>query len=346
MSVYESIEKARCKRRCLLFVILILAVVLVFTLNIALGSVEIPFQEVWNILLGKEGCDKVQTSIVMKIRLPRTLATVAGGVCLAVSGLLLQIFFSNPIVEPYVLGISSGAMMFVGIVLLGGYALGISVTSPMVMFWGALLGAFLVMLIVVLAARKVKSIVTLLVIGMMAGYVCSAVTSLLTAFADKEAIANYTLWTMGSFSGFTWQQVKILWVVTVVFTLAAMMMSKPLNALLLGERYAQSMGVGIKAFRMMIVVIASVLTAVLTAFAGPISFVGLAVPHITRILFGTSDNRILLPAAALTGALMTGLCDLVARMLFAPHEIPLGAITSIIGAPLVVYLLMRRNNGL
>lgn len=346
MDAYKAGSEAQYKRRCLLFILLAAGLLLVFTLNIALGSVEIPLKDVWGILLGKEGMDATQTSIVMKIRLPRTLATVAGGICLSVSGLLLQIFFSNPIVEPYVLGISSGAMMFVGIVLLGGYALGLSVTSPMVMFWGALGGAMLVMLIVVFAARKVKSIVTLLVIGMMAGYVCSAVTSILTAFAEKEAIANYTLWTMGSFSGFTWQQVKILWSVTAIFSLAAFLMSKPLNALLLGEKYAQSMGVGIKAFRMGIVVIASVLTAVLTAFAGPISFVGLAVPHISRILFGTSDNRILIPASLLAGALMTGLCDLGARMIFAPHELPLGAITSIVGAPLVVYLLMRRNNGL
>ena len=346
MDMYENAEKARKRRQRLLFVLLFLSVIVVFTLGIALGSVQIPWREVWEIILGKGGSSKVNTSIVLKIRLPRTLATVAGGICLAVSGLLLQIFFSNPIVEPYVLGISSGAMMFVGFVFLGGYALGFAVTSPMVMFWGALLGALLVMMIVVFAARRVKNIVTLLVIGMMAGYVCSAVTSLLTAFADKEAIANYTLWTMGSFSGFTWQQVKILWAVTALFTVFAMLLSKPLNALLLGERYAQSMGVGIKTFRVIIVIIASVLTAVLTAFAGPISFVGLAVPHITRMLFGTSDNRILLPASALAGALMTGLCDLLARLLFAPHEIPLGAITSIIGAPLVVYLLMRRKNGL
>lgn len=342
----EAMSVKRRSGRYLLLLLLAVGVVLVFTLNIALGSVEIPFREVWKILLGREGYDQVQASIVMKIRLPRALATVAGGICLSVSGLLLQIFFSNPIVEPYVLGISSGAMMFVGFVILGGYAVGITVSSPMAMFWGALGGAMLVMLVVVFAARKVKSIVTLLVIGMMAGYLCSAVTSILTAFADNEAIAHYTLWTMGSFSGFTWQQVRILWVVTGIFMLAAFLMSKPLNALLLGERYAQSMGVGIKAFRMGIVVIASVLTAVLTAFAGPISFVGLAVPHIARILFGTSDNRILIPASLLAGALMTGVCDLGARLIFAPHEIPLGAITSIVGAPLVVYLLMRRNNGL
>lgn len=346
MEKYADNTGMRYKKYSLAFAVLIICVLLVFTLNIALGSVEIPWKEVWRIVFGGEGTDPVQASIVTKIRLPRTLATVAGGACLAVSGLLLQIFFCNPIVEPYVLGISSGSTMFVGIVLLGGYSLGISVASPMSMFWGALAGAMLVMLVVVFAARKVKSIVTLLVIGLMAGYVCSAVTDILKSFADKESIANFTLWTMGSFSGFTWEQVRILWAVAVIFIIAAFLMSKPLNALLLGERYAQSMGVGIRAFRVGIVVIASVLTAVLTAFAGPISFVGLAVPHITRITFGTSDNRILIPASVLAGALMTGICDLVARMVFAPQEIAIGAVTSLIGAPLVVYLLMRRNNGL
>lgn len=343
----NTLSAARARQRRLLFILFLACAVLVFLLNIALGSVRISLPELCRILSGDvQGISPSHQSIVMKIRLPRALATVAGGMCLAVSGLLLQIFFSNPIVEPYVLGISSGSMMFVALVMLGGYTFGMQSVSPMLMFWGALAGAMLVMLVVVFASGKVKSIVTLLVIGIMAGYVCSAVTSMLTTFADKEAIAGYTLWTMGSFSGFTWQQVRILLTVTGIFSLGALLMSKPLNAMLLGERYAQSMGVGIKLFRVLIVIISSVMTAVLTAFAGPISFIGLAVPHMVRIFFGTSDNRVLLPGCMLAGALLTGLCDLGSRMLFAPVELPIGAITSIVGAPLVVYLLLRRNNGL
>ena len=339
------IEVQRSIKRKFLFVFLIVSLVIVFLLNISLGSVKIPISEVIEILTGKI-TESSNYSIIMKIRLPRALASLAGGVCLAVSGLLLQIFFNNPIVEPYVLGISSGSMLFVGIVMLGGYSFGFRATSPMFMFLGALVGALIVMLVVVFAAAKVKNIVTLLVIGIMAGYVCSAITSILIAFATLEDIGGYTLRTMGTFSGFTWQQVRILFVTTFIFSLAAILMSKPLNAMLLGERYAESMGVGIKIFRILIVIISSVLTAVLTAFAGPISFVGLAVPHLIRLNFKTSDNRILLPASIIAGGLMTGVCDLGARMLFAPHEIPIGALTSLIGAPILVYMLVRGKDEL
>jgi iron complex transport system permease protein len=339
-------EKRRAARRLVLFLFIVACCVFIFLLNIGFGSVRIPLRDVAAVLTGGEIDSATHHAIVTDIRLPRALAALAGGACLAVSGLLLQIFFSNPIVEPYVLGISSGSMMFVGIVILGGYTFGISMATPMFMFWGALAGALLVMLVVVFAAGKVKSIITLLIIGLMSGYICSAVTSMLTTFADKEAIAGFALWSMGSFSGFTWQQVLILLVVTGIFSVLALLMSKPLNALLLGEKYAQSMGVTIRVFRILIVVIASVLTAVITAFAGPISFIGLAVPHLVRVGFGTSDNRVLLPASILSGALMTCLCDLCARLLFAPKELPIGAITSFIGAPLVIYLVSRRNNGL
>lgn len=341
----NGIDIQRSMKRKLLFVFLIISVILVFLLNISLGAVKIPISEVIEILIGNV-TESTNYSIIMKIRLPRALATLAGGACLSISGLLLQIFFNNPIVEPYVLGISSGSMLFVGIVMLGGYSFGFRMTSPMFMFLGALAGAFIVMVAVVFAAAKVKSIITLLVIGIMAGYLCSAITSILIAFASLEAIGGYTLKTMGTFAGFTWQEVRILFSTTFIFSVAAILMSKPLNAMLLGERYAESMGVGIKLFRILIVIISSILTAVLTAFAGPISFVGLAVPHLIRLSFKTSDNRILLPASILAGGLMTGICDLGARMLFAPHEIPIGALTSLIGAPLLVYMLIRGKNEL
>jgi iron complex transport system permease protein len=287
--IMHTLETVRAKRRLILFFALLALCILVFLLNISLGSVNISLTDVWKVLFGGHIDSSTHSSIIMKIRLPRALAAVAGGACLAVSGLLLQIFFSNPIVEPTVLGVSSGSMMFVGFVILGGFTFGVSSISPMFMFCGALAGALIVMLVVVFAASRVKSIVTLLVIGIVTGYICSAVTSMLTTFADREKIGGFSLWTMGSFSGFTWQQVRILIIVTCLFCFFALLMSKPLNALLLGEKYAASMGVGIRRFRMAIVVIASVLTAVLTAFAGPISFVGLAVPHLIRISFNTAE---------------------------------------------------------
>lgn len=335
--------KRRKNKQVFLISVLLFLTIIVFLFSISVGPVNINLENVVKILGGWEIENNTYKSIVMNIRLPRALATVVGGACLAVSGLLLQIFFRNPIVEPYVLGISSGATLFVGLVVLGGYTFGVKYVTPMFLFWGAFVGAMIVMLVVVFAAKKVKNITTLLIIGMMAGFICSAITCILTAFADKEKITGYIMWTMGSFSGFSWSQVKYLYLLGIPFICVSFLLSKPLNAMLFGEKYAISMGLSIKVFRMIIVLIASVLTATITAFAGPISFVGLAVPHMVRITFGTSDNRILIPGVIISGALMTGVCDLGARMLLAPIELPLGAITALIGAPIVVYLLLRKG---
>lgn len=333
------------KRAVVLFAAGISLLLAVFILNIMIGSVEISAGEVWNSFFSPDEVTKSHLSIITKIRLPRVLAALAGGSCLAVSGLLLQIFFSNPIVEPYILGISSGSNLFLGIVILGGYTFGFSSINSIGMFIGSFIGAMVVMVLVIFASQKVRSITTLLIIGLMFGYVCSAATSVLTVLADHEKLAGFTMWTMGSFSGFTWEQVGILYIVAIPFLALAFFMSKPLNAMLLGEKYAQSMGVSIKPFRFMMVLVSSVLTAVVTAFAGSISFVGLAVPHIVRITFRTSDNRIVIPAACIYGAVMAGICDMGARLILSPTELPLGAMTAIIGAPIVVYLLVRKKGG-
>jgi len=339
-------KKQRRNRQIFLIVLLLALIIIVSLISISVGSVNISLKNVVGILMGWDIGNNTFKSIVMDIRLPRVLATVIGGACLAVSGLLLQIFFRNPIVEPYVLGISSGASLFVGLVVLGGYTFGVKHVTPMFLFGGAFIGAMIVMLAVVFAAKKVKNITTLLIIGMMAGFICSALTSMLTAFADKESLHGFIMWTMGSFSGFSWLQDKYLYILGVPFILLSFLLSKPLNAMLFGENYALSMGLSIKTFRMIIILIASVLTATITAFAGPIAFVGLAVPHMVRITFGTSDNRILIPEVIISGALMTGVCDLGARMLLAPTELPLGAITSLFGAPIVIYLLLRKGDDL
>lgn len=319
--------------------------VCVFILNIVLGSVEITLTEVFDSFFNPENVSKSHLSIITKIRLPRTLAALAGGACLAASGVLLQIFFSNPIVEPYILGISSGSNLFLAIVILGGYTFGFTSISSLGMFIGSFIGAMVVMVLVIFASQKVKSITTLLIIGMMFGYVCSAVTSVLTILADNERLANFTIHTMGSFAGFTWDNVGLLYIIALPFLFGSFFMSKPLNAMLLGENYAQSMGISIKGFRFAMVLVSSVLTAVVTAFAGSISFVGLAVPHIVRIIFKTSDNRVVIPAACIYGAVMSGVCDMGARLIMSPSELPLGAITALIGAPIVVYLLVRKKGG-
>ena len=332
-------------RVLILFLLGLTALGTVFFLNITLGSVRIGPEELINSFLDPGRVRPSSLSIVMKIRLPRVLAAMAGGACLAASGILLQVFFGNPIVEPYILGISSGSTLFVALVILGGYSFGLTHLSAMGMFLGAFLGAMLVMMLVIFASQKVRSVTTLLIVGMMLGYVCSACTSVLTVLADREKIAAFSLWTMGSFGGFTWEQVKLLYLVSVPFLFFAFLISKHLNAMMLGEKYAQSMGIAIKPFRLLMVLISSVLTSIVTAFAGSISFVGLAVPHIVRTLFRTSDNRIILPASCIYGAVMAGICDMAARMLLSPVELPLGAITSLVGAPIVVCLLVRQRKG-
>lgn len=341
----ETMSLSKGTRYTALLCIGAVLVILIFMLNIMLGSVEISAGEVLDCFFCPENVSKAHSSIIMSIRLPRTLAALTGGAALAVSGVLLQIFFGNPIVEPYILGISSGSNLFLGIVILGGYTFGFSHIGNMGMFLGSFIGAMLVMIVVIFASQKVKSVTTLLIIGLMLGYVCSAATSALTVIADKERLMGFTVRTMGSFSGFTWEQIRILYFVAVPFLVLAFFMSKPLNAMLLGERYAQSMGVSIKSFRFAMVLVSSVLTAVVTAFAGAVSFIGLAVPHIVRIGFKTSDNRIVIPAAAVYGAAMAGLCDMGARLLLPPVELPLGAMTTVIGAPIAVYLLLRKNGG-
>lgn len=330
------------RRAVLLFAAGIVLLLLTFLLNIALGSVRIGADELIAAATGGS-VPKSHASILLNIRLPRTLAAILGGACLAASGLLLQIFFGNPIVEPYILGISSGANLFVGLTVLGGFTFGLPSISSGGMFLGAFLGAMAVMAAVIFASQKVKSIPSLLIVGLMFGYICSAATSVLTALADRERIVNFTMWTLGSFAGFKWSDVRVLYLIGLPFLAGAFLMSKPLNAMLLGEKYAQSMGVSVKRLRILIVLVSSVLTAAVTAFAGPVSFIGLAVPHLVRILFRTSDNRIVIPAACVYGGVMAGLCDLLARLVLSPTELPVGAITSIIGAPLVIFLLVRKK---
>lgn len=330
----------------IIFVILAGALVFVFLLNIGIGSVKIGLPDVGRIILNNLRDDSVNSTIVWKIRMPRSMAVVMGGGAIAVSGLLLQIFFRNPIVDSYVLGVSTGSTFVIALFMLGGLTFGLSTLSPYFIFLGAFLGAIIITTIVILFAYKVRSVVTLLVIGLMIGYLCSAATGLLMTFADNEKIKGFVLWTMGSFAGFTLERVKVLYLIGVPFLFLAFIISKPLNAFLLGEDYAKSMGVNIKLFRILIITVSSVLTAVVTAFAGPVAFIGMSVPHIARLSLRTSDNRILVPAVFLLGGIITGLCDLAARMVLAPAELAISTVTSFLGVPIVIWLLLKRRTAL
>ncbi len=311
-------------------------------LNIALGSVQIPLDKVVKILIHSHGDPDFQV-IVWDIRLPRALAAAFGGAALAVTGLLLQIFFQNPVVDSFILGISSGSSLLVGVAILAGSVFGLNGTGPELMMTAAFLGAVLVMLLVMALARRVKNVLTLLVAGLMVGYLCSGITSCLMALAQRDQLRNFILWSLGSFSGYTLAEALILTGVAIPLVLAAFFLSKPLNALLLGERYAQSSGLNISMLRLAIIAISSVLGGAVTAFSGPVAFVGLAVPHLARMICRTSDNRLLIPATFLLGAAVTGICDLAARIALAPLELPISAVTSFFGAPLVIALLLKRR---
>jgi iron complex transport system permease protein len=335
----EVFLSRRWKRYGIVLGLFAIGVLLFFVLNIVLGSVTIPPGETFKAILGDHSIDAY--SIIWNIRMPRVLGALLGGSALAVSGLLLQVFFRNPIVGPFVLGISSGASFMVGLALLGSYLLGVSAASSMTLSLAAFIGALLVMGVVLAVATKVRDIITLLVIGLMTGYVASAASSFLIAFAQSENVYRFVIWTMGSFSGFRWDEVRILAVTGIALLVISYLSAKPLNAFILGEDYARSMGINVKRFRYLVIAVSCALAAIVTAFAGPVAFIGLAVPHFARLSLGTSDNRILIPASVLGGAMICGLCDLLARLLFAPVELPISATTAIFGAPMVIFFLIK-----
>ncbi|MCX6003816.1 MAG: iron ABC transporter permease [Chloroflexi bacterium] len=332
----------RWKRFALVMTLFAVGVFLFLVLNVALGSVNIPFPDTIKAIFGGHSSQSAFDSIIWQLRLPRAFGALLSGSALAVAGLLLQVFFRNPIVDPFILGVSSGATFMVAIAMLGSYLLGATVVSSLTLSMASFVGAVLVMLVALAVASKVRDIITLLVIGLMTGYVVSALSSFLIAFAQSENVHRFVIWTMGSFSGFRWEYVQWLAIASIPLMTGCYLMSKQLNAFLLGENYARSsMGVNVKVFRYLIIFLSCALTAIVTAFAGPVAFIGLAVPHLARLSLGTSDNRILIPVSILGGAMLTSLCDLLARMLFAPVELPVSATTAIFGAPMVIFFLIK-----
>ncbi|MDR2349428.1 MAG: iron ABC transporter permease [Deltaproteobacteria bacterium] len=338
----QTLVRRASQRRHMVFVFLGVAVLVLCAVNLAVGSISYPLGDILHVLANPGEKSDLQF-IVWKLRLPRTLACVMGGAYLAASGLLLQVYFRNPIVGPFILGISSGATLTVSVVMLTAVGLKYTYMIPFLTTLAGMVGAYGVMVLVVAIAAKVRGGATLLIVGLMMGYICSSVTSILTALAEKERIKGFVLWGMGSFSGFKWIEISILFAVGGLLVLAVYLLSKPLNAFLLGEEYAASMGVSIRRFRLFILLAASSLAGLVTAMAGPVAFVGLAVPHMARLSFRTSDNRVLVPGACLMGAIVTSLCDLIARMWLSPVELPISAITAFFGAPIVIALLLKRG---
>lgn len=305
--------------------------------NIGAGSVRFTIAEI-------AASVSSMTGIIWTIRLPRVLAAAILGGALSVSGFLLQTFFANPIAGPFVLGISSGAKLAVSLVMVACLSRG-AVISSMTLIAGAFMGSMISMGFILLLARRVRQMSMLVVSGVMIGYICSAITDFVVTFADDSNIVNLHNWSLGSFSGASWDNVLLMaWVVGAAFVLT-FLLSKPISAYQLGEVYAQNMGVNIKLFRVELILLSSLLSATVTAFAGPISFVGIAVPHLVKGLFKTAKPIIMIPASFLGGAAFCLFCDLIARTAFAPRDMSISSVTAVFGAPIVLYLMASRRGG-
>ena len=281
-------------------------------------------------------------NIVWEIRIPRILAVIILGGALSVSGFLLQTFFGNPIAGPFVLGISSGAKLVVSLVMIWLLQNAIVASSGLLIL-AAFVGAMISMGFVLLISKKVRSMSILVISGIMIGYICSAVTDFVITFADDSNIVNLHNWSMGSFSGISWENVGVMSGITSVALIITFLMSKPISAYQLGEVYAQNMGVNIRLFRVALILLSSILSACVTAFAGPISFVGIAVPHLAKNLLGTSKPILVLPACFLGGAVFCLFCDLIARTVFAPTELSISSVTAVFGAPVVIWIMIHRQ---
>jgi len=329
------------KRKISLYVLLSVLFVLLLFVNLTSGSVKLSLEEFIRILLNHD-TSSVSGVVVWNIRLPRTLAAAFLGGALAISGYLLQKFFANPIAGPFVLGISSGAKFCVGVLMVFAYSVSASINS-FGMITAAFVGSAMVSAIVIIVSRAVKSNAVLIVCGVMIGYICSAATELIVAFADDSNIVNLHNWSMGSFSGISWGNVAFIIPVVIGSFVITFFMSKGIEAYSYGDQYAFSVGLNIKRFRSIMILISSILSATVTAFAGPIAFVGIAVPHLVISTFKTTKPKTVIVASFLGGAVFCLLCDLLARSLFAPMELSISTITSIFGAPVVIGILLKRQ---
>ena len=319
------------------FLLLLALLALLVVWNINAGSVPLSGREILRILFSSAD-GSTEYGIVRTLRLPRICAAVILGGGLSVSGFLLQTFFANPIAGPFVLGISSGAKLAVSLVMISLLSRGI-VAGSAVLIGAAFAGAMLSMGFILLLSQRVKRMSMLVVCGVMIGYICSAVTDFAVTFAEDSNIVNLHNWSMGSFSGIYWDSVAVMAVVVGAAMALSFLLSKPIGAYQLGEVYAQNMGVNIKAFRLALILLSSVLSACVTAFAGPISFVGIAVPHLVKNLFRTARPILIIPACFLGGAVFCLFCDLIARTAFAPTEVSISSVTAVFGAPIVIYMM-------
>ena len=331
------------RKRCVAaFAVLIVLTLFFFLLNICIGSVGIPFTDIPKLIIEGEKGDATYREILMEIRMPRAFGTVILGGALALSGYLLQTFFHNPIASPFTLGISSGAKLIVALTMVVSLGYAVQLSSWMLIM-AAFAGSMLCMGFVLLTARVIDQMSMLNVSGVMIGYICSAVTDFIVTFADDANIVNLHNWSQGSFSGISWENVAVMAVVVLTTSLGVFLLSKQISAYEMGEAYAKNMGLNVPVFRMMLVLLSSILSASVTAFAGPVSFVGIAVPHLVKSFFRTARPILMIPACFLGGGVFCLFCDLLARTIFAPVELSISTVTAIWGAPVVIYIMIHQK---
>ena len=337
----------RQKSPILLISILIFAVgIVLFAMNLCFGSVSIPMKEIWAAIFGGES--STYRAIVMDYRLPQAITALLAGIGLSVSGLLMQTLFRNPLADPSLLGISSGSSLGVALVVLLGTATGLSVST--LTLWStfgitvaAFVGAFAVLLLILALSSRLRSMVSLVLVGIMIAYIAGSITDILKFFSQKEGLHSFVIWGMGSFSNVSKAQLPFFAIAVLAGAIGSFLLFKTLNLLLLGERYAENLGVNIKRSSMLIILAAGFLTALITAFCGPIAFLGLAVPHIARFLFKSSDHKLLIPATAFIGMDLALFCNLIARLPSFEGNLPINSVTALIGAPIVLWVIFHRQ---
>ena len=328
-------------------IVLSILLLLCFFTNLSLGSASIPIDDVFNALIGKSTSNENWQYIIQDYRLPKAITAILVGSGLGISGLLMQTLFRNPLAGPFVLGISSGASLGVALVILGAGFFAASLTALLISKWSiviaASLGSFLVLLAVLIVSTKVRDTMAILIIGLMFGSITAAVVSVLSYFSTADQLQQYIFWGFGSLGNLSWSELLIFFIIYSIGILLSLVSIKALNTLLLGENYAKSLGLNIKQSRLLIIIATSLLAGTTTAFAGPIAFIGLAIPHLTRQIFNTSNHKVLLPAVFVLGAIVMLICDSIAQLPTSDYTLPINAITSLIGAPVVIWLLVRKR---
>lgn len=329
-------------KNTILFTLLAVAIVALFIVDLAIGTTDIPIGDVWAALTGGE-CDAATRDIVLKIRLIKAVMAIMAGAALAVSGLQMQTLFRNPLAGPYVLGVSSGASLGVAMFLLGAPLIGIA-TSPTLQLLGtagaAWLGSGLILIAIMALSRRIKDIMVILILGMMVGSAIGAVVEILQYLSNENALKSFVVWTMGSLGDVTATQLQVVVPTVLAGLIFAVTLIKPLNLLLLGENYARTMGLNIERSRRIIFASTILLAGSVTAFCGPIGFVGLAVPHLARMIFAAADHRILIPASMMTGAVVMLICDIISKAM----TLPINTITALMGIPIVIFVVVRNRS--